>query len=122
MVAWGNGLVGTAKGWTHVVSRYGVEAPLGRVRGADLSTPQGRMRVWHWYRVNGRLATGDIEVKLRLAFDRVLGKSDESSVVVLFTPEFDAPELADERLRGFAELHAAKIEAALDAAAQERVQ
>ncbi|WP_332671481.1 exosortase A [Aromatoleum sp.] len=119
MVAWGNGLV-TVGSRNRVISRFPVDAPNGQIQGADLVAPDGRLRVWHWYRVNGRFVTGDVEVKLRLAVDRVLGRADESSVVVLVTPELDAPLLADERLRAFVDAHGEAIEAALDAASPER--
>lgn len=121
MVAWGNGLVSTGRGEAYVVSRFAVEAPAGRVQGADLNTAEGRMRVWQWYRVNGRVVTGDAEVKLRLALDRVLGRADESSVIVLVTPELDAPQSADARLRDFLQAHEGGIDAALDAAAREPI-
>lgn len=119
MVAWGNGLVEPGSS-DHVVARFPVDAPNGSVQGADLAAPNGRLRVWHWYRVNGRLVTGEVEVKLRLAIDRLLGRADESSVVVLVTPELDAPQLADERLRAFVEAHGEAIDAALDTVSTER--
>lgn len=119
MVAWGNGLVAIGSR-DRVMSRFPVEAPNGTVQGADLVARDGRLRVWHWYRVNGRLVTGEVEVKLRLAIDRLLGRADESSVVVLVTPELDVPQLADERLRAFVEAHGDAIDAALDSVSTER--
>ena len=121
MIAWGNGLVSAAlRSGTYVVSRFAADAPNGPVLGADLNTPEGRLRVWQWYRVNGRFVTGDTEVKLRLALDKVLGRADESSVVVLVTPELDAPQRANARLREFVEAHGEGIDAILDAVARDQ--
>lgn len=121
MVAWGNGLVRTAGGPTRVVARAVAETPVGEVVVADLVTQDGRLRAWQWYRINGRVLVGDAEAKFYLALDRLLGRQDESAVVVLYTPVAAGDNsAADLRLDTFLREHAAAIDRALDAAAQER--
>lgn len=121
MVAWGNGLVRSAGGQTRVVSQSGVDAPSGRVVGANLVTPDGRLRAWQWYLVNDRIVTRDAEAKLYLALDRLLGRPDDSAVVVLYTPVADDDGgAADRRLAAFLREHEAALERALARAAEGR--
>ena len=61
---------------------------------------------------------GDAEAKLRLALDRLLGRSDESAVVVLATPEGRDEDAARARLQAFLASHAAAIEPAVEAPAR----
>lgn len=88
------------------------------VRENLVSTPQGRVLTWHWYRINGRTVVGDAEAKLRLALARLLGQSDESAAVVLATPERGDEDAARARLQAFFNAHAAAIEQAVEAPSQ----
>ena len=59
---------------------------------------ESRFIVWHWYWINGRLTTNDIEAKWLTALSRLRGQGDDSAVVMLFTPADNSAE----RLRSFA--------------------
>ena len=60
--------------------------------------PETRLVVWQWYWINGQLTSSDFEAKLYTAFSRLLGKGDDSAVIMLFAPRQDA----DEALPAFA--------------------
>ncbi|MBK1679284.1 exosortase A [Rhodocyclus tenuis] len=72
------------------------------VRAAELlgrdTTPETRLIVWQWYWINGQLTSSDLAAKLYTAFSRLLGKGDDSAVVMLYAPK----ESADEALPAFA--------------------
>ena len=88
------------------------------VRENLVSTPQGRILTWHWYRLNDRELARDAEVKLRLAVDRLTSRPDESAVVVLSTPVAEeGPERARAHLEAFLVAHAGAIRATLEAPA-----
>jgi len=117
MIAWENGATSPRQREISVVrSAQTLEVDGFSVRENLISTPRGRMLLWHWYRVNGRNLTRDAEVKLRLAMDRLQGLYDESAVVVLVTPEgIEDEEAARARLKDYLRSHRAAIEAAVDA-------
>lgn len=117
MIAWENGATSPRQREISVVrSAQTLEVDGLSVRENLISTPRGRMLLWHWYRVNGRNLTRDAEVKLRLAMDRLQGLYDESAVVVLVTPEgIEDEEAARARLKDYLRSHRAAIEAAVDA-------
>ena len=58
------------------------------VRTAELSGGGGtRLTVWQWYWINGYLTTSDYTAKALQAFLRLLGRGDDSAVVVLYAPK-----------------------------------
>ncbi|WP_345794436.1 exosortase A [Thauera sp. JM12B12] len=120
MIAWGNGPASSA---VHGVSLVRTARTLvfadRPVRENLVSTEQGRVLTWHWYRINGRAVVGDVEAKLRLAFDRLLGLSDESAVVIVSTPVNADEDSARERLKAFLERHGEAIEQAVQAPARQ---
>ncbi len=65
-----------------------------------------RLRVWQVYWVGGRFMTDDVHVRLQLAWNRLLGRGDDSAVIFVFTPlpttpDKAATELADRKLERF---------------------
>ncbi len=119
MVAWTNGPASPALDDVSLVRSVRTLTIAGQpVRENLISTPQGRVLTWHWYRINGHTLVGDAEAKLRLALDRLLGRSDESAVVVLATPEGRDEDAARARLQAFLASHAAAIEQAVEAPAR----
>ena len=70
---------------------------------ANVETQAGqeqRLRVWHWYWINGRLTASDYEGKAWLALSRLTGQGDDSAAVVLYAPE-DQPGGAEAGLEAF---------------------
>ncbi len=119
MIGWGNGPApGTRAGVSLVRTARTLAVHDQAVRENLISTPHGRVLTWHWYRMNGRTLVGDVEAKLRLAVDRLLGQSDESAVVVLFTAVGSDEDAARARLETFLGSHGAAVEQALEVSAE----
>lgn len=55
----------------------------------SLGTESKRLRVWHWYWINGRLVTSDPLGKLWLALSRLSGQLDDSAAVFVYAQEPD---------------------------------
>ncbi len=53
----------------------------------NLSSDQQRLDVWQWYWVNGQLTSSAHLAKFNTAISRLLGKGDESAVIILYTPK-----------------------------------
>ena len=75
-----------------------------------------RFVVWHWYWINGRVTTSDIEAKWLTALSRLRGQGDDSAVVMLFTPT----ENSADRLRSFAQAIGPQINKLLEATHETR--
>ncbi|HEY0845377.1 MAG TPA: exosortase A [Noviherbaspirillum sp.] len=118
MVGWRNGFIEPGQPGYRVIEERDAESPLGPIREAELATPRGRMRVWRLYWVNGRIVSGDVAVKTRLAIDRLLKGADDSAVIILATPADDSGEQAAARLKKFLADHAAGFEGVLDTLAR----
>ena len=119
MIAWSNGPASTAVDDISLVrSTRSLVVDSQALNENLLSTPQGRILTWHRYRINGRNVANDVEAKLRLAFDRLLGQADESAVFVLSTPVGGDEDLARDRLRAFLAAHARQIEGSLEVLAR----
>jgi exosortase A len=54
--------------------------------GEPGSATAQRLLVWHTYWINGEFTTSDVRAKLLLALNRVLGKGDDSAVLIIYTP------------------------------------
>lgn len=54
--------------------------------------PDTRLTVWHWYWINGKLTSSDIEAKLYTALSRLAGKGDDSAVIMMYAPVATASE------------------------------
>lgn len=82
-------------------------------RTAELANADGmRLAVWQWYWINGHLTTSDHLAKALQAFSRLLGRGDDSAVVVLYAPT-DAPGGGDLALEAFAKSSVDRIETML---------
>ena len=59
------------------------------LRGAALSLQDnsGRLAVWQIYWINGALTASDHLAKAYSAFDRLMGRGDDSAVIVLYAPK-----------------------------------
>ena len=79
------------------------------VWGARLSLRQTRLRadgqprlmVWDWYRIDGRDISNPFLAKAFLARDKLLGRPDHSTAIVLASPYAENPASAVETLRAF---------------------
>ena len=60
-----------------------------------------RLLVWQWYRIGESELGSPYLAKAILARDRLLGRGDDSAVIVIATPYEDRPERAAETLREF---------------------
>lgn len=118
MVGWRNGFVEPGQSVYRVIDERDAESPLGPIREAELATPQGRMRAWRLYWVNGRIVSGDVAIKTRLAIDRFFKGADDSAVIILATSANDSGEQAAARLKKFLSDHAAGFEGVLDTLAK----
>lgn len=49
-----------------------------------------RLRVWHWYWIDGRMTTNDHLGKLWLAFSRLIDRSDDSAAIFVYALEPDS--------------------------------
>lgn len=82
------------------------------VRTAELRGPsEQRLVVWHWYWINGRLTTSDHVAKAWQAFNRLLGRGDDSAVVIVYAPR--AAEGGEAALESFLASSGGALEAAL---------
>ena len=56
------------------------------VRTSKLSSVSGeRVTVWQWYWINGRVTSSDVRAKAYTAWSRLLGRGDDSAVVIFYT-------------------------------------
>ena len=109
----------TDKFWRRVGTGSG-EAMLGseaiRVRTGDLRGRDLDLVAWQWYWIDGRLTTSDYVAKAYLAIAKLMGRGDDSAVVVLFTPRLERPDVASKTLADFAREMGASIQAMLSEA------
>lgn len=96
-----------------------VAAVPDEVVAADVTGRAGeRLRVWHWFWVDGHQTASPARVKVDTALARLIGRGDDSAVVVVYTAQGHEPSAAaeaDARLRAFLAVAAAPIAADLDA-------
>ena len=60
------------------------------IRTADLlgkGSTDIRLETWQWYWINGRLTSSDAEAKLYTALARLIGRGDDSAVIILYAPK-----------------------------------
>jgi len=115
MLGWGNGPVPERPHGVDVLRREVRVASTGTaVVQTLMAAPMGRVLVWHAYRLDGRSLHRDSEVKIRLAFERLLGNGDESAAIVIMTPVSDDLGRAAQRLDEFLAAHQLEIERSVD--------
>jgi exosortase A len=92
-------------GWRQVASAVRNES-MGsgalKLRETHLRSPAKRLLVWEWFRIGDRELSDPFLAKALLARDRLLGRSDDSAVIILAAPYEARPEAAAESLRQFA--------------------
>jgi len=85
------------------------------VREAELKSSRGeRLVVWYWYWIDGRLTASDALAKGYTALSRLMGRGDDSAVVIVYT-RTDQPEKAEATLGSFLRDAGSAIEAMLSA-------
>jgi Protein of unknown function (DUF3485) len=42
--------------------------------------------VWHVYWIGGEFVLGDVQARVRLSINRLLGKGDDAAVLIFYTP------------------------------------
>jgi len=82
-----------------VAARFGADA--ATVRTATVRHEGKRLRIWHFYWMDGRIETSDTRAKLSLALDRLLARSDTSAWVAIFA-EAESDAEGDRLLSDFA--------------------
>ena len=92
-----------------------------RVRTLSLRRPANpnveasvKLDVAYLYWVGGRYTTSDAQAKLMLAFNRLLGRGNDSAVLIFYTPQREAG-LSDRVLRDFIAQHLQTLSATLAA-------
>jgi EpsI family protein len=94
-------------GGTQSVDFAGTEVS---ARRTILRGPDGeRLLVWHWYWINGRPTASDHWAKVHTALSRLLGRGDDSAVVMVYAP-LEAGRANSEALARFAREAAPSIE------------
>ncbi len=83
-----------------------------RVRTADLRGQNLDLVAWQWYWIDGRVTTSDYVAKAYLAMAKLLGRGDDSAVVVVFAPASERTA-ASRSLAVFTQEMGASIEATL---------
>ncbi|MDY0074013.1 MAG: exosortase A [Thauera sp.] len=120
MLNWSNGVITVNREEGHgLLQQQKVQSGSGlAVHEWRITTPQGPLLVWQFYRSDGRNLYRESEMKIRLALERLLGREDESAVVVLVTPAGRELTAARERLESFMSAHLHAIEQTVDAASR----
>lgn len=71
------------------------------LRGADIEhINAGRLLVWQLYWINGTLTASDYLAKVHGAYDRLMGRGDDSAVIIVYTRK-DQPAGAEAVLQSF---------------------
>ncbi len=71
------------------------------------------MLVWDWFRISARDLTNPYLAKLLLARDKLLGRGDAGSAIIVAAPYDDRPDVAAETLRLFVREMKPSIDASL---------
>jgi exosortase A len=80
---------------------------------------RGRLMVWHIYWINGTLTANDYLAKAYSTFYRLIGRGDDSAVIVVYTP-IDQVGRAEPVLEGFFMTNYSSINALLRTAQQNK--
>ncbi|APW45072.1 exosortase A [Rhodoferax antarcticus] len=88
----------------------------GELRKASVNTSSGedRLTVWLVYWVNGQLTASNAQAKLQGALQRLLGRGDDSAVLILYTNKGEGDEGA-QRLQAFVQANGAQLTGLLEA-------
>jgi EpsI family protein len=88
------------------------------VRETRLQGPQGRMLVWHWFRIGQHDTVSNVVGKLRQAESKLLFRGDDGAAVMLAAPYGEQPDEARAALHAFLAAHMDAIDTALTATGQ----
>lgn len=88
-----------------------------RIKTAIVRGTSGQFLIWHWYWLEGRTTSSDLQVKLQLARQRLAGASDTAAWVAVYTPVGDDARAGARTLSVFVEAMAGSIDAALETTA-----
>ena len=121
LVTWRTQLVGSADTQWFKGAPGTRELTLGsvpvQVRTAELTGPNARLLAWQWYWIDGRLTASDHLAKVYLVAARLLGRGDDSAVIVVYSRMGDRrDEGAARRLVAFSGEMWGPIERALEEA------
>jgi exosortase A len=84
-----------------------------RIRTAELRGPGARrLIVWQWYWIDGKITASDHLAKVWQAVNRLMGKGDDSVVVILYAPE-DTPGNGESALESFVQAASGDIASSL---------
>jgi exosortase A len=83
------------------------------VATADVKGERARLEVFRLFWVDGSITASEYVAKARLAWSKLMGRGDDSALVVMFAPVTGAPEDARATLRTFAASMSPSIERAL---------
>ena len=97
-------LEGPDAAWRRISARH-IDVDAGAdpfsVMRAEFVHPLDRIVAWRWYWIDGRMTSNAYVAKAQLAWAKLRGASDDSAVIVLYTPRRDASDDADRRLADF---------------------
>jgi EpsI family protein len=116
-----NRVTGFEDAWHEIGAGTRLESAGGRqlaLRETTLQGPQGKLLVWHWFRVGDHDTASNAVGKLRQAESKLLFRGDDGAAIMLSAPFGDNPDEARAALRPFLVQHLAAIEAALVATRQ----
>lgn len=87
------------------------------IRETRLRSSGQRLLVWDWFRVSGRDLTNPYLAKVLLARDKLLGRGDDGSAIIIAAPYAEQTNAAAETLRQFVREMMPSVDAALAGAA-----
>ncbi len=67
---------------------------------ASVGAESFRLKVWHWYWIDGRIVTNDYLGKLWIVFSRLSGRGDNSAAVFIYAQEPDGEAALSDYLAG----------------------
>jgi exosortase A len=115
-----NRLTGPKDAWHEVGASTRLETAGGRqlaMRESTLQGPQGKLLVWHWFRVGGHDTASNAIGKLRQAQSKLLFGGDDGAAIMLSAPYGERADEARAALRSFLLENYKAVDATLAAAA-----
>jgi exosortase A len=115
-----NRLTGPKDAWHDIGAGSRLETVGGHqlaLRETTLQGPQGKLLVWHWFRVGGVDTASNAVGKLRQAQSKLLFRGDDGAAIMLSAPYGDKADEARAALRSFMADNYKAVDATLAAAA-----
>jgi exosortase A len=120
LISSANTLAGRESAWHTTSASTRLEAVDGRqlaLRETALQGPQGKLLVWHWFRVGGIDTASNAVGKLRQAQSKLLFRGDDGAAIILSAPYGEQVDEARAALRSFMADNYKAVDATLAAAA-----